>query len=145
MHSILHLTARGENEADSALNAISEFHISELLWYGVMVTCPGVSEVYRCGQHVRIDRYTVVDNDTLKHVNINSWDDDHGSFQAYLPYGTGSLGAGSMSPAPGVYSPSSPNAHSPTSPYVPASPYGGATSHSEQHRLTQRLHFTTEM
>lgn len=45
----------------------------------------------------------------------------------YFPFQS-PLGAGGMSPAAPGYSPSSPNAYSPTSPYVPQSPYGGATS-----------------
>jgi DNA-directed RNA polymerase II subunit RPB1 len=51
--------------------------------------------------------------------------EDATSFQ-YLGYGQSPLGAGGMSPG---YSPSSPNAYTPTSPsFVPQSPYGGATS-----------------
>jgi DNA-directed RNA polymerase II subunit RPB1 len=38
------------------------------------------------------------------------------------------MGASGMSPAQLGYSPTSPNAYSPTSPYVPQSPFGGATS-----------------
>ena len=45
----------------------------------------------------------------------------------YLPFGQSPMGAGGMSPGPG-YSPSSPNVYSPTSPYVPQSPFAGATS-----------------
>ena len=47
---------------------------------------------------------------------------------SYLGYGQSPMGAGGMSPAAPGYSPSSPNVYSPTSPYVPPSPYGGATS-----------------
>lgn len=47
---------------------------------------------------------------------------------SYLGYGQSPMGAGSMSPAAPGYSPSSPNVYSPTSPYVPPSPFGGATS-----------------
>ncbi|KZT68820.1 DNA-directed RNA polymerase II, subunit 1 [Daedalea quercina L-15889] len=47
---------------------------------------------------------------------------------SYLGFGQSPMGAGGMSPAAPGYSPSSPNVYSPTSPYVPPSPYGGATS-----------------
>ncbi|KAI6141983.1 hypothetical protein BKA82DRAFT_125854 [Pisolithus tinctorius] len=48
---------------------------------------------------------------------------------SFLGYWKSPLGAGDMSPAsPPGYSLSSPNAYSPTSPYVPQSPYGGTTS-----------------
>ncbi|KAI0075928.1 beta and beta-prime subunits of DNA dependent RNA-polymerase [Panus rudis PR-1116 ss-1] len=53
--------------------------------------------------------------------------EDAASF-SYLGFGQSPMGAGGMSPAAPGYSPSSPNAYSPTSPYVPPSPYGGATS-----------------
>jgi DNA-directed RNA polymerase II subunit RPB1 len=47
---------------------------------------------------------------------------------SWLGFGQSPVGAGGMSPGPG-FSPSSPNAYSPTSPaYVPQSPYTGATS-----------------
>src|ERR1700734_2950592 len=46
---------------------------------------------------------------------------------SFLGYGQ-SPRAGGMSPGGPGYSPSSPNAYSPTSPYVPQSPFGGATS-----------------
>ena len=51
--------------------------------------------------------------------------EDPSNFQ-YLGYGQSPLGAGGMSPG---YSPSSPNAYTPTSPsFVPQSPFGAATS-----------------
>jgi DNA-directed RNA polymerase II subunit RPB1 len=46
---------------------------------------------------------------------------------SFLGYGQ-SPRAGGMSPGGPGYSPSSPNAYSPTSPYVPQSPFSGATS-----------------
>jgi DNA-directed RNA polymerase II subunit RPB1 len=46
---------------------------------------------------------------------------------SFLGYGQ-SPRAGGMSPGGPGYSPSSPNVYSPTSPYVPQSPFGGATS-----------------
>jgi DNA-directed RNA polymerase II subunit RPB1 len=46
---------------------------------------------------------------------------------SFLGYGQ-SPKAGGMSPGGPGYSPSSPNVYSPTSPYVPQSPFGGATS-----------------
>ncbi|PCH33167.1 RNA polymerase II large subunit [Wolfiporia cocos MD-104 SS10] len=53
--------------------------------------------------------------------------EDPASF-SYLGFGQSPMGAGGMSPAAPGYSPSSPNVYSPTSPYVPPSPFGGATS-----------------
>ncbi|CCM03706.1 uncharacterized protein FIBRA_05852 [Fibroporia radiculosa] len=53
--------------------------------------------------------------------------EDPASF-SYLGFGQSPMGAGAMSPAAPGYSPSSPNVYSPTSPYVPPSPFGGATS-----------------
>ena len=53
--------------------------------------------------------------------------EDAASF-SYMPFGQSPMGAGSMSPAAPGYSPSSPNVYSPTSPYVPQSPFAGATS-----------------
>ncbi|KAH9949477.1 beta and beta-prime subunits of DNA dependent RNA-polymerase [Amylocystis lapponica] len=53
--------------------------------------------------------------------------EDPASF-SYSGFGQSPMGAGGMSPAAPGYSPSSPNVYSPTSPYVPASPFGGATS-----------------
>ncbi|KAL6301005.1 beta and beta-prime subunits of DNA dependent RNA-polymerase [Sparassis latifolia] len=53
--------------------------------------------------------------------------EDAASF-SYTGFGVSPRGAGGMSPAAPGYSPSSPNVYSPTSPYVPPSPYGGATS-----------------
>ena len=47
---------------------------------------------------------------------------------AYLGFGQSPRHAGAMSPAAPGYSPSSPNVYSPTSPYVPQSPFAGATS-----------------
>ncbi|KAI0042209.1 beta and beta-prime subunits of DNA dependent RNA-polymerase [Auriscalpium vulgare] len=47
---------------------------------------------------------------------------------SYLAFGQSPMGAGSMSPAAPGYSPSSPNVYSPTSPYVPQSPFASATS-----------------
>jgi len=47
---------------------------------------------------------------------------------SFLGYGQSPLSAGGMSPAGPGHSSSSPNTHSPTSPYVPQSPFGGATS-----------------
>ncbi|THG98988.1 hypothetical protein EW026_g3272 [Hermanssonia centrifuga] len=47
---------------------------------------------------------------------------------SYLGFGQSPRGAGGMSPAAPGYSPSSPNVYSPTSPYVPQSPFEGATS-----------------
>lgn len=47
---------------------------------------------------------------------------------SYLGFGQSPRGAGGMSPAAPGYSPSSPNVYSPTSPYVPQSPFAGATS-----------------
>ncbi|KAI0311763.1 beta and beta-prime subunits of DNA dependent RNA-polymerase [Amylostereum chailletii] len=47
---------------------------------------------------------------------------------SYLGFGQSPMGAGGMSPAAPGYSPSSPNVYSPTSPYVPQSPFSGATS-----------------
>ncbi|THH07234.1 hypothetical protein EW146_g9383 [Bondarzewia mesenterica] len=48
---------------------------------------------------------------------------------AYLGFGQSPIGAGGMSPAAPGYSPSSPNVYSPTSPYMPQSPFpGGGTS-----------------
>ena len=56
---------------------------------------------------------------------VSNGGDDAPNFQ-YLPFQ--SPGHGGMSPAAPGYSPSSPNAYSPTSPYVPQSPYTSATS-----------------
>ncbi|KAI0286600.1 beta and beta-prime subunits of DNA dependent RNA-polymerase [Russula aff. rugulosa BPL654] len=47
---------------------------------------------------------------------------------AYRGFGQSPHHAGAMSPAAPGYSPSSPNVYSPTSPYVPQSPFAGATS-----------------
>jgi DNA-directed RNA polymerase II subunit RPB1 len=47
---------------------------------------------------------------------------------AYRGFGQSPRHAGAMSPAAPGYSPSSPNVYSPTSPYVPQSPFAGATS-----------------
>lgn len=54
--------------------------------------------------------------------------EDPSSSHPYLSYLRSPSGAGGMSPAAPGYSPSSPNVYSPTSPYVPQSPFGGATS-----------------
>ncbi|KAF7797788.1 hypothetical protein EIP86_008990 [Pleurotus ostreatoroseus] len=59
---------------------------------------------------------------------VNSGDDGASPFHLPTGYGPSPMRpTGEMSPAPG-YSPSSPNVYSPTSPYVPQSPFGGATS-----------------
>ncbi|KAI0271722.1 RNA polymerase II large subunit [Gloeopeniophorella convolvens] len=47
---------------------------------------------------------------------------------AWRAFGQSPRHAGAMSPAAPGYSPSSPNVYSPTSPYVPQSPFAGATS-----------------
>ncbi|OSX68017.1 hypothetical protein POSPLADRAFT_1177028 [Postia placenta MAD-698-R-SB12] len=57
----------------------------------------------------------------------NNGGDEPGDF-SYLGFGQSPRGAGGMSPAAPGYSPSSPNVYSPTSPYVPPSPFNGATS-----------------
>ncbi|KAI0809109.1 beta and beta-prime subunits of DNA dependent RNA-polymerase [Irpex lacteus] len=57
---------------------------------------------------------------------VSNGGDDAPNFQ-YLPFQS-PLHSGGMSPAAPGYSPSSPNAYSPTSPYVPQSPYTSATS-----------------
>lgn len=59
---------------------------------------------------------------------VNGGDDATSSFTRYLGFGQSPMGAGGMSPGGPGYSPSSPNAYSPTSPYVPHSPYGGAAT-----------------
>ena len=54
--------------------------------------------------------------------------EDAANFQ-WVGFGQSPMGAGGMSPAGPVYSPSSPNVYTPTSPsFVPQSPFGGATS-----------------
>ena len=59
---------------------------------------------------------------------VNSGDDGASPFHLPTGYGPSPMRpTGEMAPAPG-YSPSSPNVYSPTSPYVPQSPFGGATS-----------------
>ncbi|ETW87772.1 hypothetical protein HETIRDRAFT_424453 [Heterobasidion irregulare TC 32-1] len=54
---------------------------------------------------------------------------DESTNYTYRGFGVSPLGAGGMSPAAPGYSPSSPNVYSPTSPYMPQSPFhGGGTS-----------------
>ena len=66
--------------------------------------------------------------------------DDPTNF-SFLPHGQSPLGAGGMLPVGPGYSPSPPNAYSPTSPYyVPQSLYVGATSPFGT-SLTRRHHF----
>ncbi len=54
--------------------------------------------------------------------------EESANFAAYRGFGQSPRHAGAMSPAAPGYSPSSPNVYSPTSPYVPQSPFAGATS-----------------
>ncbi|KAI0757559.1 beta and beta-prime subunits of DNA dependent RNA-polymerase [Daedaleopsis nitida] len=58
---------------------------------------------------------------------MNGGDEAPASYNNLLPYGV-NPGDGAMSPAIAGYSPTSPNAYSPTSPYLAQSPFSGATS-----------------
>ena len=58
---------------------------------------------------------------------VSGGGDDSANVTGYLGFGQSPMGAGAMSPGP-TYSPSSPMAYSPTSPFVAQSPYSGATS-----------------
>ncbi|KIO00034.1 hypothetical protein M404DRAFT_963887, partial [Pisolithus tinctorius Marx 270] len=92
-----------------------------------VVMCVPVMTPYDTNSHTWSESNFKGKSAALSPLAINGREDP-ANF-SFLGYGKSPLGAGDMSPTgPPGYSLSSPNAYSPTLPYVPQSPYGGMTS-----------------